>query len=34
MTAERDKLLAVLKKNNYYDTAALQSVFAGKPIIK
>jgi tetratricopeptide (TPR) repeat protein len=34
MTAERDKLFAVLKQNNYYDTEALQSVFAGKPIIR
>ncbi len=27
MTAERDKLFAILKQNNYYDTEALQSAF-------
>lgn len=34
MTAERDKLFEALKKNKYYDTEALRSVFAGKPVIR
>jgi tetratricopeptide (TPR) repeat protein len=29
MTSDRDKLLEILKQSNYYDTAALQSVFEG-----